>query len=111
MNKQEKGVGLEMLTVIEAKIIGRDACIDKLGREFVEKYKENSVAAYGDFSDEGIVFCYIGVSDKPFADTYSGSLILSEEKSRKMPYGVSCNVYLKDGSVEFLECSIPQTNI
>ena len=47
---------LEMLSVNEAKIIGRDACIDKLGRTFVEKYKEDSVAEYGDFSDEGIVF-------------------------------------------------------
>ena len=75
---------LDMLTVSEAKKIGRDACIEKIGRAFVEKHKENSVAAYGDFSDEGIVFCYIGVSDKPFTDTYSESLVLSEEKNRKI---------------------------
>jgi len=98
-----------MLTVSEAKKIGRDACIEKIGRAFVEKHKENSVAAYGDFSDEGIVFCYIGVSDKPFTDTYSGSLILSEEKNRKMPYGASCNVHLEDGNIEFMECHLPQT--
>lgn len=98
---------MDMLTVNEAKMLGRDACIDKLGREFVEKHKETSVAAYGDFRDEGIVFCYIGVSDKPLADTYSGSLVLSEEKSRKMPYGVSCNVHLENGDIEFLECSLP----
>lgn len=97
-----------MLTVSEAKKIGRDACIEKIGRAFVEKHKENSVAAYGDFSDEGIVFCYIGVSDKPFTDTYSESLVLSEEKNRKMPYGASCNVHLEDGNIEFIECNLPQ---
>lgn len=101
-------MNLEMLTIKEAKIIGRDACIEKIGREFVEKYRENSVAAYGDFSDEGIVFCYVGVSDKPFADTYSGSLVLSKRvKKKEMPYGVSCNVRLEDGEIEYLECKIP----
>ncbi len=101
---------LEMLTVHEAKIIGRDACIDKLGRAFVEKYKDDSVAEYGDFSDEGIVFCYVGVSDKPYENIYPGLLVLSESPDRKMPYGVSCNVYLEDGNIEFLECKVPHVS-
>ena len=98
---------MEMLTVDEAKIIGRDACIDKLGRAFVEKYKENSVAAYGDFSDEGIVFCYVGVSDKIYEDRYSGCLVLTESQDSKMPFGVSCNAWLEDGGIEYLECKLP----
>ena len=96
-----------MLTVKEAKSIGRDACVDRLGRDFVEKYKENSVAAYGDFSDEGIVFCYVGISDKPLEDIYSGRLVLSESQDGKMPFGVSCNVQLEDGKIEYLECKLP----
>ena len=96
-----------MLTVKEAKMIGRDACIDRLGRAFVEKHKDNSVAAYGDFSDEGIVFCYVGVSDKPLEESYSGRLVLSESQDGKMPFGVSCNVQLEDGNIEFLECKLP----
>ena len=100
-----------MLTVKEAKLIGRDACIEKLGRAFVEKYKDNSVAAYGDFSDEGIVFCYVGVSDKPFENKYSGSLVLSESQERKMPFGVSCNVQLEDGKIEYLECKLPSWSV
>lgn len=100
-----------MLTVKEAKIIGRDACIDRLGRDFVEKYKDNSVAAYGDFSDEGIVFCYVGVSDKPYEEIYPGSLVLSESQERKMPFGVSCNVQLENGHIEYLECKLPLKSV
>ena len=100
-----------MLTFKDAKIIGTRACIDKLGKEFFEKYKENSTSAYGDFADEGVTYCYVGVSDKPFDDTYSGSLILSKRgKKNAIPFSASCLVNLKNGIVEFLECTLPRSN-
>ena len=100
-----------MLTFKEAKIIGTRACIDKLGKEFFEKYKENSTSAYGDFGDEGVTYCYVGVNDKPFDDTYSGSLILSKRgKKNEIPFSASCLVNLENGAVEFLECNLPKAN-
>jgi len=98
-----------MLTFKEAKIIGLRACVDKLGRDFFEKYKKNSTFAYGDFSDEGIAYCYVGVSDKPYDKTYSGSLTLSKRgKKNAIPFCASCSVSLEDGKIEFLECKLPQ---
>lgn len=98
-----------MLTFKDAKLIGTRACIDKLGKDFFEKHKENSTSAYGDFSDEGVTYCYVGVNDKPFDDTYSGSLILSKRgKKNAIPYSASCLVSLESGEVKFLECSLPK---
>lgn len=98
-----------MLTFNEAKIIGTRACIDKLGKDFFEKYKDNSTSAYGDFSDEGVTYCYIGVSDKPYDNTYSGSLILSKRvKKNAIPFSASCLVHLENGEIQFLECSLPK---
>ncbi len=99
-----------MLTFEEAKIIGRDACVEKLGREFVYKYRNKTVTAYGDYSDEGVALCYVGVDDDPSEVVYKGYLILSarNQKSNAIPYSASCNVKLSDGTVEFLECYLPE---
>ena len=98
-----------MLTLDEAKKIGRDACIEKIGREFYEKHKESSSTAYGDFSEEGVVFCYVGVDDKPIMNVNSGVLILSNQlKKNPIPFCASCNVSLENGSIEFLDCKLPE---
>ena len=54
-----------MLTFEEAKKIGKNACIEMLGRSFYEKYIDSSTTAYGDFSEDGVIFCYVGVNDHP----------------------------------------------
>lgn len=101
-------MNLEMLTFKQARVIGIRACIDKLGRDFYEKNKEKSAFGYGDYSDEGVAYCYVGVNDKPFDDTYSGYLLLSEEKKKNaITFSASCLVSLEDGAIEFLECSLP----
>lgn len=98
-----------MLTFNEAKKIGREACIEKLGREFFDKYKEFSTTAYGNFCEEGITFCYVGVDNQPPAEEHSESLILSNEAQKNpIPFGVSCNVSLANGEIEFLECRLPE---
>jgi len=98
-----------MLTFQEAKVIGRNACIKKIGNEFYEKYRNSTTAAYGNFSDDGVVFCYIGVDDQPIEEIPSEPLILSNEAEKNpIPFFASCNVYLENGEVIFLDCSLPE---
>lgn len=97
-----------MLTFNEAKTIGRNACIEKLGKSFYEKYKNSSTTAYGDFSDEGIAFCYVGIDDQPMVAEHTETLILSNKaKKNPIPFSASCNVHLQDGTIDFLECKLP----
>lgn len=42
-----------MLSADEAKKIGIDACIEKLGFEFCKKHADNATSAYGE--DDGII--------------------------------------------------------
>ena len=95
-----------MLTREDARKIGINACIDKIGREFVRKYKDSAVYGYGDGETENSMFCYVGVDDKPWVDPYPDDVIVLDSTS-KFPYLVSCNVCLEDGTVKFKECVLP----
>ena len=95
-----------MLSKHEAKKIGIRACIDKLGYEFCRQHADNSVSAYGE--EDGIMNCFVGVSDEPAPDydiSKVDELILSP--GNDWPYYASCNVTMKEGIIEFLECKIP----
>ena len=72
-----------MLTLNEARMIGKNACIEKIGKEFYEKYKETSTTAYGDFIEDGVVFCYVGVDDRPINMEASEVLVLSSKEWKK----------------------------
>ena len=97
-----------MLTFHEAKIIGKKACIDKIGILFYEKYRNSSTTAYGDFSEEGVVFCYVGVDDQPIEAMPTEPLVLSNEAHKNpIPYFASCNVILESGEMFFLDCALP----
>ena len=95
-----------MLTVQQARKIGVRACIDKIGYDFCKKHAENATSAYG--KENGYVYCFVGVSDEPAPEcdiTKVDRLILTSGK--KWPYAASCNVYMEDGHVEFLEYRSP----
>ncbi|MBD5149868.1 MAG: hypothetical protein HDT18_05750 [Oscillibacter sp.] len=92
-----------MLTVKEAAQIGINACIDKIGRDFVLANRDNGVSGYGE--NDGMVFCYVGVDDKPWVDEEPDVLVL--DSTSKFPYRVSCNVRLADGTTDFIECVLP----
>ena len=97
-----------MLTINEAKVIGRDACIKKIGIEFYEKNYASATIAYGDFSEEGVVFCYVGIDDQLTDTIPSEPLILSNEAYKNpIPFFASCNVVLEDGEIIFLDCTLP----
>ena len=92
-----------MLTIMEAARIGIDACIDKLGREFVLANRDNGTSSYGE--DGGIVFCFVGVDDKPWTPKDPAGIVL--DNTSEFPYRASCKVRLADGSMEFDECILP----
>ena len=94
-----------MLTVKEAARIGINACIDKIGREFVLAHRGNGTSAYGENEEENCVYCYVGVDDKPSVSKFSGALVLDSES--KFPYHASCNVSLEDGVTTFLDYALP----
>lgn len=92
-----------MLTVKEAARIGINACIDKIGRDFVLANRDNGTSAYGE--EDGSVFCFVGVDDKPWAVESPDALIL--DSASRFPYHASCSVCLADGATTFIECVLP----
>lgn len=89
-----------MLKLEVAKEIGMNACVDKLGRDFVLAHRELAATAYGE-CDEGM-FCFVGVDTKA---RIHNELIL--DSRTKFQYYVSCNVDLRDGIPHFVECVVP----
>lgn len=90
-----------MLTVKEAKKIGIRACIDAIGYAFCKKHADNGTL-YGD--EDGIVYCYVGVSDEPAPEcdiSKVDRLVLTSVG--EWPYYASCHVDRTDGRIEMLE--------
>ena len=94
-----------MLTVEAAQKIGINACIDKIGRDFMQAHKDSAVYACGDGETENSVFCYVGVDDKPWVPEDPETLIL--DSTSQFPYRASCNVCLTDGTMNFIERVLP----
>ena len=92
-----------MLTFENARKIGLNACIDKIGRNFVMANKDAIAVAYGD-SEEG-VFCFVGVDTAYVSRNCADTLVL--DSTSKFQYRVSCNVRLADGVTDFIECIAP----
>ena len=85
-----------------ARQIGVSACLEKLGREFVEKHKETSTCACGECEDG--VFCFVGVDDEERSgEDYS--LVL--DNTSRFHYRVECVVNLEDGAVIWKEVVVP----
>ena len=94
-----------MLTFEEAKKIGTTACLDRLGRTFVKRYRDTACSAYADNGENA--FCFVGVSDKPDRPWDGGPIVLDNSPQSKFPYMASCNVSYQTGKVTFLECVPP----
>lgn len=91
-----------MLTYEDARKIGVDACINKLGRAFVQKYRDSSTSGGGDREDHA--YCYVGVDDRP-APVMKDELFLTSDNP--FPYIARCTVRYCDGHVDFLDCVLP----
>jgi len=92
-----------MLNATEAKKIGINACVNKIGIDFCKKYEANACTSYGMRDDK--MFCSVGIDDVPYvAPKDPDKLVLSESGFR---YTASCNVDMTNGDIEFLECIVP----
>ena len=90
-----------MLTVKEARKIGVKACMERIGYDFCMANRENATTGYTE--EKEYVHCYVGVSDKS-PDTLQAGLLFT---STKFPFSASCNVWLADGKIDFLDCHLP----
>ena len=81
-----------MLTISEARRKGVDACIDLLGRDFVQTWKAQSSAAWG-MADDG-VFCCVSVDTRKRC----GNLIMLDSTS-KWSHCAECKVSLNTGEI------------
>ncbi len=81
--------------------MGREACIFRLGEDFVRKHADSSSFAYSETEDG--VWCFLGVDDCPGNKELSDQLIL-DSKSR-FPYRCSCTVSTR--GVDYIECIAP----
>ena len=92
-----------MLNATEAKKIGINACVEKIGVDFCKKYEENACTSCG--IRDHIMFCSVGIDDIPYvAPKDPERLVLSESGFQ---YIASCNVDMRNGKIEFLECIVP----
>ena len=92
-----------MLTFEQAKKIGLDACIDRLGRDFYMKYRDTSSPGYGDMEDRA--YCFLGVDN---SDNRYDPVPLVLTSKHPFPYIVSCTVRYSDGEIEFLQYVTPE---
>ena len=92
-----------MLTYDEAKRIGINACIDRIGREFCLKNKDYSCSWYADVDE--YAYCGVGVSDEKSYHPEDGLVLTAKDD---WLYMASCNVWYEDGRIEYLDCRVPE---
>lgn len=90
-----------MITIEEARKIGINACIDKIGRDIVLANRDNCATGYGEEYD-GKIFCFVAVSTRPPRKEKLPRILILDSTSR-FDYEAGCNVSLKDGSIEFIK--------
>ena len=93
-----------MLTYEQATKIGIDACVDRIGRDFVMKYKDTACPCYGDMGE--FADCFVGVDNSE--GRYGDGKTFKLTSPGKWPYSARCTVRYEDGKIEFLECIVPQ---
>ena len=92
-----------MLNEKEAIRLGLNACVDKMGRDFVLSHKDEAVMSYGKVDDD--ILCFLGVGNaKP--NQYDGKNLVLDSTS-KFQYYVNCKVNLLDGTKIFTNCELP----
>ncbi len=95
-----------MLSYEQAKKIGIDACVEKIGEDFVSKHEDNLCVGYGDVED--YAYCFVGVDDAPEIIDDREELVL--DSTSKWPFIAKCNVWYNDGHIEFFDCKLPKVN-
>lgn len=89
-----------MINTDRAIQVGITACVEKLGREFVETNRDSVIFAHG--MNQKVMFCFVGVNDKPEKGT---NMVMLDSVSQ-FPCRVSCNVNLGTEEITFIECVV-----
>ena len=89
----------------QAKEIGREACIDRLGRDFIMRYRDTSCPAFADMEDHA--YCSVSVDNTETRYDIGRPVLTSKAAGSVWPYYAKCNVRYSDGNVEFLDCVVP----
>ena len=91
-----------MLTYKQAKKVGRNACINRLGRDFVLKHRKSAGASFMDC--DSYVQCFVGVNEKEMPKT--GKIVLDDSR-KDFDWSAECNVSYADGKIVFGKCKLP----
>lgn len=87
-----------MISFEAARKIGINACIDRLGRDFVFSHRDRATSAYGE--NGGYVYCFVGVDTNCKSMNRNGILILDAQS--RFSRRASCNVDLETGTIDFI---------
>lgn len=77
--------------------IGKEACIERIGREFVDLHRDTACFSTQEMDDR-TVFCFLGID--LHADDRKACL--TNEKN----WDVYASCYVRDGVVEMSDCSV-----
>jgi len=91
-----------MLSLEEAKYLGKLACVLKLGKGFCKRHQENFIVTYDNSHSEENVFCYCG-----FAQELESQYIGMLEEEETVPYFVSCFIDRNLEIITFTEWCVP----
>lgn len=94
-----------MLSLEEAKYLGKISCVLKLGKSFCKCHQENIIVTYDVSPSEGNIFCYCGFAQK-LKSQYNG--MLKEDKDDgSVPYFASCFIDRNLEIITFVEWCVP----
>ena len=94
-----------MISAGDAKKIGNQACIEKIGYDFCAAHRDNAVFSWGE--DQGVMNCFLGVSDQPMGDLSGWKPMLDGGNDGGWPYYAICNVDMETARVVFAEYRTP----
>ena len=89
-----------MLSVVEAKKKGIEACMDALGRDFCMEHKDNALSGYEEPIND-VMRCFVTVSDSPPNNDSH------EVGGEPMPYQAFIDVDMKTGNTILVELIAP----
>ena len=84
---------------MDYRTIGKNACIEKIGREFVSSHRDDACFTSQDLEDNESVFCFLGIDLHP----NQRKLCLSNEND----WDVYATCYVRNGIVEMSDCLLP----
>lgn len=87
-----------MLTEKELKEIGKRACVNWIGQEFLDAHRDGACLSYG-YAMDGRYEVFLGVDTDPSAPDPTGAILISEDP---FPVQVAVSVNPETGSAQLI---------